>query len=288
MLSRIKAAGAGREGRGLPAQPVPQRQPALSRQYRITLRGAVVGEASFPDVAAINPAARRCTAGARVTIRRSAAAVGIVRAASKTKWRIYGRCCATVVETNISNVMQVLQPLLAAAKPIARRTRPKSRQADEDGCQDGGHCHVQKCCKLLIEEGVHSEKRSITECLANTPTVTDPGGWAVHRVHLAPAIVHRSTPLARARSTHGTRPRASVSSADSPHGVALTGVAKAVARGRHRAKYPEDMGTGGCWGPTDRRAMARWINVSADGGLTTEIHEPTPSARGGHGDTTGP
>ncbi|MEO6031282.1 MAG: flagellar biosynthesis protein FlhA, partial [Burkholderiaceae bacterium] len=170
--------------------------------YRLTLRGAVVGEGeAFPGMLlAINPG------GASMQLIGTAThdpAFGLPAVWIEERQREAAQMagftvvdCSTVVATHLSHLMQ-----LHAAKLLGRVetqqlvehvTRLAPKLIEDVVPKMVGIAALQKVLQLLLEEGVHiRDMRSIVESLAeHAATVTDPQELARRiRVHLAPSIV---------------------------------------------------------------------------------------------------
>ena len=183
--------------------------------YRITLRGAVVGEGeAFPGMLlAINPGgsdAPTCIGTRTIDPAFGLPAVWIEErqreAAQMGGFTVVD--CSTVVATHLSHLMQ-----LHAAKLLGRVetqqlvehvTKLAPKLIEDVVPKMVGIATLQKVLQLLLEEGVHiRDMRSIVECLAeHSATVTDPAELARRiRIHLAPSIVQQIYGPARESST---------------------------------------------------------------------------------------
>jgi flagellar biosynthesis protein FlhA len=251
--------------------------------YRITLRGAVVGEAeAFPGMwLAINPGgATLQLPGARVTDPAFGLPAVWIEERAREQAQMAGFTvvdCATVVATHLSHLMQVhagrLLGRVETQSLVEHVTKLAPKLIEDVVPKMVGIATVQKVLQLLLEEGVHiRDMRSITECLAeHAATVTDPGELARRiRVHLAPAIVHQIYGPVRELEVIALEPdleRLVTQALTSPHGVALDpGVAETLSReAANSAKYQEDMGHPACLLVPDpiRAAMARLLKRSA-------------------------
>jgi len=251
--------------------------------YRITLRGAVVGEAeAFPGMwLAINPGgATLQLPGARVTDPAFGLPAVWIEERQREQAQMAGFTvvdCATVVATHLSHLMQVhagrLLGRVETQSLVEHVTKLAPKLIEDVVPKMVGIATVQKVLQLLLEEGVHiRDMRSITECLAeHAATVTDPGELARRiRVHLAPAIVHQIYGPVRELEVIALEPdleRLVTQALTSPHGVALDpGVADTLSReAANSAKYQEDMGHPACLLVPDaiRAAMARLLKRSA-------------------------
>jgi flagellar biosynthesis protein FlhA len=251
--------------------------------YRITLRGAVMGEAeAFPGMwLAINPGgATLQLPGARVTDPAFGLPAVWIEERQREQAQMAGFTvvdCATVVATHLSHLMQVhagrLLGRVETQSLVEHVTKLAPKLIEDVVPKMVGIATVQKVLQLLLEEGVHiRDMRSITECLAeHAATVTDPGELARRiRVHLAPAIVHQIYGPVRELEVIALEPdleRLVTQALTSPHGVALDpGVAETLSReAANSAKYQEDMGHPACLLVPDaiRAAMARLLKRSA-------------------------
>jgi flagellar biosynthesis protein FlhA len=251
--------------------------------YRITLRGAVVGEAeAFPGMwLAINPGgATLQLPGARVTDPAFGLPAVWIEERQREQAQMAGFTvvdCATVVATHLSHLMQVhagrLLGRVETQSLVEHVTKLAPKLIEDVVPKMVGIATVQKVLQLLLEEGVHiRDMRSITECLAeHAATVTDPGELARRiRVHLAPAIVNQIYGPVRELEVIALEPdleRLVTQALTSPHGVALDpGVAETLSReAANSAKYQEDMGHPACLLVPDpiRPAMARLLKRSA-------------------------
>ena len=251
--------------------------------YRLTLRGAVVGEGeAFPGMwLAINPG------GATVQLIGTATtdpAFGLPAVWIEDRQRESAQMsgftvvdCSTVVATHLSHLMQ-----LHAAKLLGRVetqqlvehvTKLAPKLIEDVVPKMVGIAALQKVLQLLLEEGVHiRDMRSIVECLAeHAATVTDPGELARRiRIHLAPAIVQQIYGPAKELDVIALEPELEriVSQAlNSPHGSALDpGVADTLTRSAaNSAKRQEDLGLPACLLVPDsiRAPMARLLKRAA-------------------------
>jgi flagellar biosynthesis protein FlhA len=251
--------------------------------YRLTLRGAVVGEGeAFPGMwLAINPG------GASVQLIGTATtdpAFGLPAVWIEDRQRESAQMsgftvvdCSTVVATHLSHLMQ-----LHAAKLLGRVetqqlvehvTKLAPKLIEDVVPKMVGIAALQKVLQLLLEEGVHiRDMRSIVESLAeHAATVTDPGELARRiRIHLAPAIVQQIYGPAKELDVIALEPELEriVSQAlNSPHGAALDpGVADTLTRSAaSSAKRQEDLGLPACLLVPDsiRAPMARLLRRAA-------------------------
>ncbi|MCU0928953.1 MAG: flagellar biosynthesis protein FlhA [Burkholderiaceae bacterium] len=232
--------------------------------YRVTLRGAVVGEAeAFPGMLlAINPG------GATLKLPGTATtdpAFGLPAVWIDERHREQAQMagftvvdCSTVVATHLSHLMQV-----HAAKLLGRVetqalvdhvTKLAPKLIEDVIPKMVGIPTLQKVLQLLLEEGVHiRDLRSIVECLAeHGSSVTDPQELARRvRIHLAPAIVQQIYGPVKELDVIALDPeleRLVNQALNSPHGAALDpGVADTLVRSAaDTAKQQEDLGVPAC------------------------------------------
>jgi flagellar biosynthesis protein FlhA len=251
--------------------------------YRVTLRGAVVGEAeAYPGMLmAINPGgATQQLPGTRTTD----PAFGLPALWIEERHRETAQMggftvvdCATVVATHLSHLMQVNAARLlgrAETQALVDHVKKTAPNLVEDVIPKlVSITTLQKVLQLLLEEGVHiRDMRSIVECLAeHAATVTDPVELTQRiRVHLAPAIVQQIYGPTRELDVIAMEPdleRLVTQALTSPHGAALDpGVAEVMTRrAAETARQQEDMGLPACLLVPDpiRNAMARLLKRSA-------------------------
>ncbi len=251
--------------------------------YRLTLRGAVVGEGeAFPGMwLAINPG------GASVQLIGTPTtdpAFGLPAVWIEDRQRESAQMsgftvvdCSTVVATHLSHLMQ-----LHAAKLLGRVetqqlvehvTKLAPKLIEDVVPKMVGIAALQKVLQLLLEEGVHiRDMRSIVESLAeHAAIVTDPAELARRiRIHLAPAIVQQIYGPAKELDVIALEPELEriVSQAlNSPHGAALDpGVAETLTRNAvSSAKRQEDLGLPACLLVPDsiRAPVARLLKRAA-------------------------
>ena len=251
--------------------------------YRLTLRGAVVGEGeAFPGMwLAINPG------GASVQLVGTPTtdpAFGLPAVWIEDRQRESAQMsgftvvdCSTVVATHLSHLMQ-----LHAAKLLGRVetqqlvehvTKLAPKLIEDVVPKMVGIAALQKVLQLLLEEGVHiRDMRSIVESLAeHAAIVTDPAELARRiRIHLAPAIVQQIYGAAKELDVIALEPELEriVSQAlNSPHGAALDpGVADTLTRNAvSSAKRQEDLGLPACLLVPDsiRAPVARLLKRAA-------------------------
>jgi flagellar biosynthesis protein FlhA len=251
--------------------------------YRITLRGAVVGEGeAYPGMLlAINPGGATTNLIGTRTID---PAFGLPAVWIEERQREAAQMggftvvdCSTVVATHLSHLMQ-----LHAAKLLGRVetqqlvehvTKLAPKLIEDVVPKMVGIATLQKVLQLLLEEGVHiRDMRSIVECLAEqAATVTDPAELARRiRIHLAPSIVQQIYGPIRELDVIALEPeleRLVTQALNSPHGAALDpGVADTLTRSAaESAKRQEDLGVPACLLVPDliRAPMARLLKRAA-------------------------
>jgi len=251
--------------------------------YRLTLRGAIVGEGeAFPGMLlAINPGgATQPLIGTATTDPAFGLAAVWIEERQREAAQMSGFTvvdCATVVATHLSHLMQ-----LQAAKLLGRVetqqlvehvTKLAPKLIEDVVPKMVGIASLQKLLQLLLEEGVHiRDMRSIVESLAeHAATVTDPAELARRlRIHLAPAIVQQIYGPARELDVIALEPeleRMVTQALNSPHGAALDpGVADTLTRSAAAsAKRQEDLGLPACLLVPDmiRVPMARLLRRAA-------------------------
>jgi flagellar biosynthesis protein FlhA len=251
--------------------------------YRVTLRGAVVGEGeAFPGQhLAINPG------GATISLpgtKTTDPAFGLPAVWIDERHRETAQMsgftvvdCGTVVATHLSHLMQ-----LNAAKLLGRVetqqlvehvTKLAPKLIEDVVPKMVGIATLQKVLQLLLEEGVHiRDMRSIVECLAeHASTVSDPAELAGRiRVHLAPVIVQQIYGAARELDVIALEPeleRLVAQALTSPHGAALDpGVAETLTRSAaETAQRQENLGLPACLLVPDmiRTPIARLLRRAA-------------------------
>ncbi len=255
--------------------------------YRVTLRGAVVGEGeAMPgQLLAINPggvsaSAQQQLPGAKTTDPAFGLPAVWIDERHKEMAQMAGFTvvdCATVVATHLSHLMQVhAAKLLGRVETqalVEHVTKLAPKLIEDVVPKMVGIAALQRVLQLLLEEGVHiRDMRSIVECLAeHASTVTDPGELARHiRVHLAPAIVQQIYGAVRELDVIALDPeleRLVTQALTSPHGAALDpGVADTLSRSAaDSARKQEDMGQPACLLVPDliRAPMARLLKRAA-------------------------
>jgi flagellar biosynthesis protein FlhA len=251
--------------------------------YRLTLRGAVVGEGeAFPGMLlAINPGgATTQLIGTKTTDPAFGLPAVWVEERQREAAQMAGFTvvdCSTVVATHLSHLMQ-----LHAAKLLGRVetqqlvehvTKLAPKLIEDVVPKMVGIAALQKVLQLLLEEGVHiRDMRSIVESLAETAaTVTDPAELARRiRIHLAPSIVQQIYGPVKELDVIALEPeleRLVTQALNSPHGAALDpGVAETLSRSAaDSAKRQEDLGHPACLLVPDmiRAPMARLLKRAA-------------------------
>jgi len=251
--------------------------------YRLTLRGAIVGEGeAFPGMwLAINPG------GATVPLLGTATtdpAFGLPATWIEERQREQAQMagftvvdCATVIATHLSHLMQLhaarLLGRVETQQLVEHVTKLAPKLMEDVIPKMVGIATLQKVLQLLLEEGVHiRDMRSIVECLAEfAATVTDPAELAKRiRVHLAPSIVQQIYGPTRELEVIALEPdleRMVTHALNSPHGAALDpGVADTLSRSAaESAKRQEDLGHPACLLVPDliRAPMARLLKRAA-------------------------
>jgi flagellar biosynthesis protein FlhA len=252
--------------------------------YRISLRGAVVGEGeAYPGMLlAINPGGASTTPliGTPTTDPAFGLPAVWIEERQRESAQMAGFTvvdCATVVATHLSHLMQVhaarLLGRVETQQLVDHVTKLAPRLIEDVVPKMVGIAALQKVLQLLLEEGVHiRDMRSIVECLAeHAATVTDPAELARRiRVHLSPAIVQQIYGPVKELDVIALEPdleRLVSQALNSPHGAALDpGVADTLAkRAAESAKRQEDLGHPACLLVPDaiRAPMARLLKRAA-------------------------
>ena len=251
--------------------------------YRLTLRGAVVGEGeAYPGMLlAINPGgATQQLIGTRTTDPAFGLPAVWIEERQREAAQMGGFTvvdCSTVVATHLSHLMQ-----LHAAKLLGRVetqqlvehvTKLAPKLIEDVVPKMVGIATLQKVLQLLLEEGVHiRDMRSIVESLAeHAATVTDPQELSRRiRIHLAPSIVQQIYGPTRELDVIALEPeleRLVTQALNSPHGAALDpGVADTLTRSAaDSARRQEDLGHPACLLVPDliRAPMARLLRRAA-------------------------
>ena len=251
--------------------------------YRVTLRGAVVGEGeAMPgQLLAINPGgASQQLPGINTTDPAFGLPAVWIDERHKEMAQMSGFTvvdCATVVATHLSHLMQVhAAKLLGRVETqalVEHVTKLAPKLIEDVVPKMVGIATLQRVLQLLLEEGVHiRDMRSIVECLAeHASTVTDPADLARRiRVHLAPAIVQQIYGAVKELDVIALDPeleRLVTQALGSPHGAALDpGVADTLSRSAaDTARRQEDLGHPACLLVPDliRAPMARLLRRAA-------------------------
>ena len=251
--------------------------------YRLTLRGAVVGEGeAYPGMLlAINPGgATTQLIGTATTDPAFGLPAVWIEERQRESAQMAGFTvvdCSTVVATHLSHLMQVhaakLLGRVETQQLVEHVTRLAPKLIEDVVPKMVGIAALQKVLQLLLEEGVHiRDMRSIVESLAeHAATVTDPQELARRiRVHLAPRIVQQIYGPTRELDVIALEPeleRLVTQALNSPHGAALDpGVADTLSKSAAAsAKHQEDLGHPPCLLVPDliRAPMARLLKRAA-------------------------
>jgi flagellar biosynthesis protein FlhA len=251
--------------------------------YRVTLRGAMVGEGeAMPgQLLAINPGgATQQLPGTKTHDPAFGLPAVWIDERYKEMAQIAGFTvvdCATGVATHLSHLMQVhAAKLLGRVETqalVEHVTKLAPKLIEDVVPKMVGIATLQRVLQLLLDEGVHiRDMRSIVECLAeHASTVTDPGELARRiRVHLAPAIVQQIYGATKELDVIALDPeleRLVTQALSSPHGAALDpGVADTLSRSAaDTAARQENLGHPACLLVPDliRAPMARLLRRAA-------------------------
>ena len=251
--------------------------------YRLSLRGAVVGEGeAYPGMLlAINPGgASTQLIGTTTTDPAFGLPAVWIEERQRESAQMAGFTvvdCSTVVATHLSHLMQVhaskLLGRVETQQLVEHVTKLAPKLIEDVVPKMVGIAALQKVLQLLLEEGVHiRDMRSIVECLAeHAATVTDPAELARRiRVHLAPSIVQQIYGPTKELDVIALEPeleRMVAQAFNSPHGAALDpGVADTLSRSAaDSAKRQEDLGHPACLLVPDliRAPMARLLKRAA-------------------------
>ncbi|MFM8899230.1 MAG: FHIPEP family type III secretion protein, partial [Burkholderiales bacterium] len=251
--------------------------------YRLTLRGAVVGEGeAFPGMwLAINPGgAQTNLIGTRTTDPAFGLPAVWIEERQRESAQMAGFTvvdCATVVATHLSHLMQVnaakLLGRIETQQLVDHVTKLAPKLMEDVVPKMVGIPALQRVLQLLLEEGVHiRDMRSIIESLAeHAASVTDPLELSRRiRIHLAPAIVQQIYGPVKELDVIALEPeleRLVAQALSSPHGAALDpGVADTLSRSAaESAKRQEDLGQPACLLVPDmiRAPMARLLKRAA-------------------------
>ncbi|HWP20416.1 MAG TPA: flagellar biosynthesis protein FlhA [Burkholderiaceae bacterium] len=252
--------------------------------YRITLRGAVVGEGEcFPGMfLAINPGhATTPLLGTATTDPAFGLPAVWIEERQRESAQMAGYTVvdsSTVVATHLSHLMQV-----HAAKLLGRTetqqlvehvTKLAPKLMEDVVPKLVGLATLQKVLQLLLEESVHiRDMRTIVEALAEHAgnNVTDPAELARRvRIALAPAIVQQIYGPVKELDVIAIEPdleRLVTQALTSPHGAALDpGVAETLTQSAAQAaRKQEDLGVPACLLVPDaiRAPLARLLKRAA-------------------------
>jgi len=252
-------------------------------QYRVTLRGAVIGEAeAYPGMwLAINPGhATQKLIGTPTTDPAFGLPAVWIEERQRDMAQMAGFTvvdCATVVATHLSHLLQVHAARLLGRVETQQLVDHLTKQAPqliEDVIPKMVNvAALQRVLQFLLEEGVHiRDMRSIVESLAENATqTTDPAELARRiRIHIAPAIVQQIYGPAKELDVIALDPeleRLVTQALHSPHGAALDpGVADTLARSAAQtAQSQEDRGLPACLLVPDliRAPLARLLKRAA-------------------------
>jgi flagellar biosynthesis protein FlhA len=251
--------------------------------YRVTLRGAVIGEGeAFPGMhLAINPSGNAIALPGTKTVDPAFGLPAVwIEERQRESAQMAGYTvvdCPTVVATHLSHLMQVNAARLLGRTEtqalVEHVTKLAPKLVEDVIPKMIGIPTLQKTLQLLLEEGVHiRDFRSIVECLAEFgATITDTAELARRiRTHLAPAIVQQIYGPVRELDVIALEPdleRMVTQALTSPNGAALDpGVADTLSRqAADSARRQEDKGTPACLLVPDalRAPLARLLKRAA-------------------------
>jgi flagellar biosynthesis protein FlhA len=251
--------------------------------YRVTLRGAVIGEGeAFPGMhLAINPGGTTLQlAGTKCVDPAFGLPAVWIEERQRESAQMAGYTvvdCPTVVATHLSHLMQVNAARLLGRNEVQMLVEHVTKLAPkliEDVIPKMiAIAPLQKVLQLLLEEGVHiRDFRSIVESLAeHAGSVTDPAELARRiRTHIAPAIVQQIYGPVRELDVIALEPdleRMVTQALTSPHGAVLDpGVADTLTRqASDMARRQEDKGHPACLLVPDtlRAPLARLLKRAA-------------------------
>jgi flagellar biosynthesis protein FlhA len=252
--------------------------------YRVSLRGAVVGEGeAFPGMyLAINPGHASVKLIGTTTIDPAFGLPAVwIEERQRENAQMGGYTVvdsSTVVATHLSHLMQLhasrLLGRLETQALVEHVTKLAPKLIEDVVPKMVGIASLQKVLQLLLEEGVHiRDMRSIVEALAEHAgsNVTDPQELARRlRIALAPAIVHQIYGPQRELDVIAIEPeleRLITQALNSPHGAVLDpGVADHLTRSAADAsKRQEDLGHPACLLVPDpiRAPLARLLKRAA-------------------------
>jgi len=255
-------------------------------QYRLTLRGAVIGEAeAYPGMwLAINPGhATQRLIGTQTTD----PAFGLPAVWIEDRQRDMAQMagftvvdCSTVIATHLSHLMQVhaarLLGRVETQQLVDHLTKLQPQLIEDVIPKMVGIATLQRVLQLLLEEGVHiRDMRSIVESIAENAAgpgaISDPAELARRiRTHIAPAIVQQIYGPVKELDVIALEPeleRLVTQALNSPHGAALDpGVADTLARSAaENTQAQEERGVPACLLVPDliRAPMARLLRRAA-------------------------
>nr|WP_269633877.1 flagellar biosynthesis protein FlhA [Pelomonas sp. BJYL3] len=252
-------------------------------QYRLILRGAVIGEAeAYPGMwLAINPGhATQKLIGTSTTDPAFGLPATWIEERQREMAQMAGFTvvdCSTVIATHLSHLMQVhaarLLGRVEAQQLVDHLTKQQPQLIEDVIPKMVGIATLQKVLQFLLEEGVHiRDMRSIVESIAeNAGATNDPIelGRRV-RVHIAPAIVQQIYGPVKELDVIALEPeleRLVTQALNSPHGAALDpGVADTLARSAaEQSQAQEDRGVPACLLVPDliRAPLARLLRRAA-------------------------
>ena len=251
--------------------------------YRVTLRGAVIGEGeAFPGMyLAINPGGTTLQLPGTKCVDPAFGLPAVwIEERQRESAQMAGYTvvdCPTVVATHLSHLMQVNAARLLGRNEVQMLVEHVTKLAPkliEDVIPKMiAIAPLQKVLQLLLEEGVHiRDFRSIVESLAeHAGTVTDPAELARRiRTHIAPAIVQQIYGPVRELDVIALEPdleRMVTQALTSPHGAVLDpGVADTLTRqASDMARRQEDKGHPACLLVPDtlRAPLARLLKRAA-------------------------
>nr|WP_246480276.1 flagellar biosynthesis protein FlhA [Inhella gelatinilytica] len=252
-------------------------------QYRLLLRGAVVGEGeAYPGLwLAINPGhATTRLPGTQTTDPAFGLPAVWIDEKQRESAQMAGYTvvdCSTVIATHLSHLMQVhAAKLLGRVETqalVEHLTKLAPKLMEDVVPKMIALPMLQRVLQALLDEGVHiRDMRSIVEALAeHAPTVPDPLELARRvRVHLAPAIVQQIYGPTKELDVIALDPeleRLIVQALTSPHGQALDpGVADQLARrAAETSTQQEERGVPACLLVPDliRAPLARLLRRAA-------------------------
>jgi flagellar biosynthesis protein FlhA len=252
-------------------------------QYRLLLRGAVVGEAeAYPGLwLAINPGhATQQLPGTRTTDPAFGLPAVWIEERQRESAQMAGYTvvdCSTVIATHLSHLMQVhaakLLGRVETQSLVEHLTKLAPKLMEDVVPKMVAIPMLQRVLQALLEEGVHiRDMRSIIEALAeHASAVTDPMELARRiRVQLAPAIVQQIYGPVKELDVIALDPeleRLVMQALNSPHGAALDpGVADQLARrAAETSDQQEERGVPACLLVPDliRAPLARLLRRSA-------------------------